>query len=156
MAIETNVEIRWKRTSGVVPLGFGLFGAGAAIVVLLKTSIAGKLETVTFGFVLVCGVMGAWLLRVAACRLTDDSVKLSLTAEGLTDRRTGVVIRWTDFRGVRLYVETTNNHLSLATMYVNVADGDGCREVAFDVIDLDRSHEEIANLVQKRGTDALL
>jgi hypothetical protein len=109
MATESDVEIRWSRTSGIVPLGFGLFCTGAAIVVFIKTGMAGTLEIVTFGFVLLFLVMGIWLLRVGINRFTDDSVKLSLTAEGLTDRRTGVFIRWTEFRGVRLYVVTTNN-----------------------------------------------
>jgi hypothetical protein len=40
-------------------------------------------------------------------------------------------------------------------MYVKLTGEDEYREVAFDVIGLDRSYKEIAELVQKRGIAAL-
>ena len=47
-------------------------------------------------------LVGLGFIIYGVVRLSDNEIKLSLTPEGLKDHRTGLFVKWTDFRGVRL------------------------------------------------------
>jgi hypothetical protein len=100
-------------------------------------------------------LIGIGIILYFGARLIDNSVKLSFTPEGLKDHRTGVLIRWLDIRGVRLWIYTTNRRQTGAAMYVKIADAEGEREIAVDVHSLDRSPHDIAHLVEKRVQTAI-
>ena len=93
-------------------------------------------------------VMGSSAIVHAVISLFDRSVKLSLTADGLKDHRTGDLIRWADFRDAQLKV-AIGRYRRIASLWVKVADGQGEREVSVDVLDLDRKPQEIEQLVQE-------
>jgi hypothetical protein len=149
LAVGPDLDIRWRSGTGLLPMAFGIFAAGVAIVVFGQMLVTGTTALLPFGFASGFLCMGIWLFRTGINRFTDKNAKLSLTADGLKDHRTGEFVKWVDVRNVRLYVQTTNASLSSAKMYVAVSQGGSHREIEFDVIDLDRTHSEIAALVQK-------
>jgi hypothetical protein len=102
---------------------------------------------------IVMGVGGVFHLLWGLLWLADSSVKLSLTREGLKDRRTGVMIRWEDVCGVRVK-QATNKFQDCALLHVTMRS----REIDINVWGLDRTPSDIALLVQERwlnsrGTD---
>ena len=96
---------------------------------------------------------GVGLLLYGAIRLVDRTVKVSLTAEGLKDHRSGVLIRWRDIRGVRVYAVGERSYGGV--LYVRVSHGNGEREVTVNIGGLDRDPGEIAQLVGKRAKAVL-
>jgi hypothetical protein len=106
-------------------------------------------------WIFIVGGAGVLALQGVA-RFRDRTAKLSLTAEGLRDHRTGISISWADFRGVRLHTVLGKwGIVADATLYIKVSDK-GEKEVKVDVTGLERKPDEIARLVQKRGIAALL
>lgn len=158
-----NLEIRWSPALALWPMIIGGMLAGA--VPLTFTYACCKSGTWVrssggeiLGLLAFIGLFvfaGCWMFQSGWKRKSDRRAKLSITTEGLRDHRTDAFVRWTDFRGVRLFSQTTNGNLTSATMYVKVAQAEVDREIAFDVYGLDRKYEEIAGLVQQRGMAAL-
>jgi hypothetical protein len=156
---ELDLHLRWDRFSGLLPMLIGgLMTAGVLYSFCIFSSSKGTksvgewLGYSVFAFLL--AALGGSAFAGGLMMLFDRRAKLSITADGLSDHRTGAFVCWSDFRGVRLCVRTTNGALTSAMMYVKIPHESGEREIAFQVCDLERSYNEIADLVQKRGTAA--
>jgi hypothetical protein len=92
------------------------------------------------------------LLLYGLIRLFDRTVKVSLTAEGLKDHRSGILIRWRNIRGVRV---SAWERTYARTLYVLVSHENGTSGVTVDMSGLDRHPGAIAQLVEKRAKSAL-
>jgi hypothetical protein len=154
MSDQPDLDIRRARYGefGYRSINVGLAAGAIGFLTLLVRSI-GRARDASFPLLLLAGVVSLFvlygvfrMLLYGVFRLFDNSVKLSLTAKGLRDYRTGIFIRWTDFRGVRL---------ESATMFVKVPHNDGEREVAVDVYGLERAPAEIVQCVRERGAATL-
>lgn len=142
---DDDIEIRYEGIGGIFYVAIGL--AVCAGTFFIDTPDVWAMR----GFFL-AGL--ATILYNVYCIL-DRRITLSLTKEGLKDHRTGVFVKWTDFRGVRLATLKLNDSTSAVTMHVTVTRPEGERELEFDVYSLDHTPETIVNLVQKRGVGAL-
>src|SRR5205823_1396544 len=112
-------DIRYARLSGLRPLAFG--GGltwGIALHLSKLSSRAFQSGTRVFGVLLMVAVLACGLALVVRGlrRVFDRSAVLSLTGDGITDRRTGSSVRWEDFRGIRVHAVTANGLLRRATM----------------------------------------
>ncbi len=155
MAEHGDIDIRYNGTGGIIHLVIALLIVGFGIFFISQVSLMGPGGNgfAAVGFISILVGLGFGLY--GGIRFFDRGIKISLTKTGLKDHRTGVFLKWTDYRGLRLNVTTENDNLTAATMYVKVPQGDGEREAEFDVHSLDRGHEDIAQLVQKRGIAAV-
>jgi hypothetical protein len=166
MPEQTDIDICYCRSQqlfwicvGPVVCGVGLYALSQMIVDLFNNKAEGMpllvwIFALLFWIFLVGGA-GVLVLQGVA-RFRDRTAKLALTAEGLRDHRTGMLIRWANFRGVRLHTVLGKWAIVAgATLYIKVSDK-GEKEVKVDVRDLERKPDEIARLVLKRGMAALL
>jgi hypothetical protein len=151
MSVEPDIEIRLNASWGLTPTFFGLVFGGFGLYLMSQPQQFGGGRTETLFGGLICLLIGIGFIAWACSWFSDKRVKLLISAEGIRDTRTGEFVRWHDFRGVRLYVETTNASQSLAIMYIKVPAAGGFREISFDVNTLDRSPRAIADVVQRRG-----
>lgn len=149
MVVQPDVEIRRSVGWAIYYLVGGLVWGGFGV--LIGRSEAGALVV---GIIL--ALFGFGLAAYSAVRLTDKSVKLSLTDLGLFDHRTGTLILWWNIRSVRLHIDTFNNIEQSATMYIFVFKGLHDDLISIDVHGLDHSAEVIAQLVQKRALPSIL
>src|SRR5688572_13741258 len=129
MAEKSDLDIRHDGSWGIFYILIGLCVGGFAIFMAtrLARGFVGQNDGVA-AVMVVPGLIGLGLILYGGVSLFDRGIKLSLTGEGLKDHRTNTLVKWTDFRGVRLFVKTTNGWLSSATMYVKVPNGEAERE----------------------------
>jgi hypothetical protein len=140
-----DLDIRYGRGKHLWPVCVGVLGCGIGLYQLVvHKDLVGLVP-----FFIGAG-LGLWSTR----SLLDRSVKLSLTAGGLKDHRTGMSIRWADVRGVRLHSVHGKYSLVSATLYIKVPDAEGEKELPLDVKGLERDPNDIARLVEERGAPA--
>jgi hypothetical protein len=142
---EPDVEIRY---SGVGAFWGMISGLPFLILGLIFTQVIVPIGIILF-------VIGGGIMLTSLVRMADNSVKLSLTRDGLKDHRNNMLIRWRDIRGVRIWLKTVNRSQTAAIMYVKVAHHDGDREIAINVHNLNWRPDDIAQHVQKRAFAAL-
>lgn len=146
-----DIDIRYSVTSGLFRTLEGLGIAAFGFVVFWSdSSFVTDTGAHRHGFAMFLAVVapvGFGMAFFGAYRLVDRRVKLSLTDEGLADRRTETLVRWGDFFGVRLEERRTYGGLMTARLLVRMADN---REVAFNILGLSLPHEEIERLVRER------
>ncbi len=158
MQSEPDLDFRYNATSGITPILLGAILCGGCVFVLISGPTAQAIHSAegVGGLAIVALFLagGAFMVRFGLKRVFDRSVVLSLTAEGIKDSRTGLFVGWRDFRGIRLWVKTTNGSLSKATMFIKVPKANGYGEVSFSLEDLDQPYEQVADLVHRRGLAA--
>lgn len=161
MSTEPDLQFRNNPVAGIVPLLSGAVVGGFSVVGLFSVIFSGKHDLGTtnglgvLGFVVMFNVVSLWWIVVGYKQMFDKTTKLSISPQGIRDHRTEITIRWPDYRGVRLYLETTNDTLSKASMFVMAVRVDVCEEIEFDVIDLDHDPETITQIVRDRGLSFL-
>lgn len=138
MSLDNSTEIRSSRLNAIFMLlsGLGL----AAIAFSQEQSKALVLVGLIFA---ACSVIFMF----------DHNVKLLLTAEGLHDRRTESFWRWQDILQIRLRTKIRNAYVSQATLHINLLSHNGIQEVSIDVNDLDRTPDEILQLIEDFKSD---
>jgi hypothetical protein len=171
VAKESGLEIRYESSKwGCLGcLGAVLCVAGLGSLVYLGVIVAGLRESPPSGrlpewlflllwFLFSVGfVFGfGWYARYSWRRASDRSVQLSLASEGLTDHRTGELLPWSHIRDVRFKTLRAKSGIVVsAWLCIRVVTDAGEREVTVDVFGLERTPEDIAQLVQDRKAGAI-
>jgi hypothetical protein len=165
MAKEGDIDIRYDGVSagaGLLIMGLVLCVVGGGVVYMAwsisadmgKHALASPraIDAFTIGscFGGVLGIGGTVMALFGISRMFDNSVKLSLTAEGIKDHRTAVLVRWADLRGSILLRQSRSG----AAMSVSVASAGGQQEIWFDLSNLERKPHEILRLVEQRANAA--
>lgn len=156
MGKDDDIEIRYEGLlRGIIYLMVGVVVCGFAIFAILWPARGVNQNAAYLWIMRIIGLVGLGIITYGVLCIRDKGVRLTLNQEGLKNHRTGAFVKWVDFRGVRLFFETTNDITMAVTMYVKVPHGDGEKEVEFDVHSLNATPEQIAELVRKRGIGAL-
>jgi serine/threonine protein kinase len=154
---ENAIEVRLDRGSGIFPI-FGCFPVTFGIPAFaISESLSGKFhyDTTTIVVSSIFALLGLMGFCMGLKPIVDRRVKMSITSHGIFDHRTGNGVEWRDLRGIRLQrVPTTHGYVS-ASMYITKEhiQGSGV-EVFFDLNNLDRTCEVIAETVRERANAA--